>query len=77
MEALGFGTILLLVAVVLYFGLLRPVETGARILDKEMQKLEDEQTVRHDQWYVENQLDNEAIAKADASRAYYSKRRKL
>ena len=78
MEAmgLGLGTVIVLALLFIYLGLNRPIETGARMVDKELMKLEDEQTVRHDLWYVENVLDPETMAKADASRSYYNKRRK-
>ena len=79
MEVMGLslGVIIVLAVLFIYLGLNRPVETAARMADKELMKLEDEQTTRHDAWYVDNVLDEETIAKADASRAYYSKRRKV
>jgi hypothetical protein len=77
MEVLGFGTILLIVAVVIWFGLLRPVESAARMLDKEVMVLEDQQTLRHNEWYIDNLVDAEKVAAADASRAYYNKLRQV
>ena len=78
MEAmgLGLGMVIVLALLFIYLGLNRPIETGARMVDKELMKLEDEQTVRHDLWYVENVLDTETMEKADTSRSYYNKRRK-
>ena len=78
MEAMGLslGMVIVLALLFIYLGLNRPIETGARMVDKELMKLEDEQTVRHDLWYVENVLDTETMAKADTSRSYYNKRRK-
>ena len=78
MEAMGLslGMVIVLALLFIYLGLNRPIETGARMVDKELMKLEDEQTVRHDLWYVENVLDAETMAKADTSRSYYNKRRK-
>ena len=73
---LGLGMVIVLALLFIYLGLNRPIETGARMVDKELMKLEDEQTVRHDLWYVENVLDTETMAKADTSRSYYNKRRK-
>ena len=73
---LGLGMVIVLALLFVYLGLNRPIETGARMVDKELMKLEDEQTVRHDLWYVENVLDAKTIAKDDASRSYYNKRRK-
>ena len=78
MEAMGLslGMVIVLALLFIYLGLNRPIETGARMVDKELMKLEDEQTVRHDLWYVENVLDTETMTKADTSRSYYNKRRK-
>lgn len=78
MEAMGLslGMVIVLAILFIYLGLNRPIETGARMVDKELMKLEDEQTVRHDLWYVENVLDTETMALADTSRSYYNKRRK-
>ena len=47
MEVLGFGTILLLVAVVMYFGLLRPVETAAEMLTDEVAVLHAERKTQN------------------------------
>jgi hypothetical protein len=47
MEALGFGTILILVAVVMYFGLLRPVETAAEMLTDEVAVLHAERKTQN------------------------------
>jgi hypothetical protein len=79
MEAMGLslGMVIVIAVMFIYLGLNRPIETGARMVDKELMKLEDEQTTRHDAWYVENVLDEATMAKADASRSYYSKRRKV
>ena len=76
MEAmgLGLGTVIVLALLFIYLGLNRPVENAALMADKEMRKLLAEQTKRHDEWYINNVLDDEAVKKADASRAYYDKR---
>jgi hypothetical protein len=68
---------ILIIATIVYFGLLRPVESGARMLDKEVRLLEDEQTQRHDLWYNDNHINPELEAKASLSRSYYDSRRKV
>ena len=76
MEAMGLslGMVIVLALLFIYLGLNRPVENAALMADKEMRKLLSEQTKRHDEWYINNVLDDDAVAKADASRAYYEKR---
>ena len=76
MEAMGLslGMVIVLALLFIYLGLNRPVENAALMADKEMRKLLSEQTKRHDEWYINNVLDDEAVKKADASRAYYEKR---
>ena len=76
MEAMGLslGMVIVLAVLFIYLGLNRPVENAALMADKEMKKLLSEQTKRHDEWYINNVLDDDAVAKADASRAYYEKR---
>lgn len=76
MEAMGLslGMVIVLALLFIYLGLNRPVENAALMADKEMRKLLSEQTKRHDEWYINNALDDEAVKKADASRAYYDKR---
>jgi len=48
---LGFGAMALIAALVVYFGLLRPVESSAEYLDREVEHQLDKQTNRHDVWY--------------------------
>ncbi len=76
MEALGLslGMVIVLAVLFIYLGLNRPVENAALMADKEMRKLLSEQTKRHDEWYINNVLDDDAVAKADASREYYNRR---
>ena len=76
MEAMGLslGMVIVLVLLFIYLGLNRPVENAALMADKEMRKLLAEQTKRHDDWYVNNMLDEATVKKADESRAYYDKR---
>ena len=76
MEVMGLGMVIVLALLFIYLGLNRPVESAALMADKEMRKLLAEQTKRHDDWYVNNMLDEATVAKADASRAYYDKRMK-
>ena len=76
MEAMGLslGMVIVLAILFIYLGLNRPVENAALMADKEMRKLLSEQTKRHDEWYINNVLDDDAVEKADASRAYYERR---
>ena len=74
MEVMGLGMVIVLALLFIYLGLNRPVETAALMADKEMRKLLAEQTKRHDDWYVNNMLDEATVTKADESRAYYDKR---
>ena len=76
MEAMGLslGMVIVLAVLFIYLGLNRPVENAALMADKEMIKLLSEQTKRHDEWYINNALDDAAVEKADASRAYYDRR---
>ncbi len=76
MEAMGLslGMVIVLAVLFIYLGLNRPVENAALMADKEMRKLLAEQTKRHDEWYINNILDEASVAKADASREYYEKR---
>ena len=76
MEAMGLslGMVIVLAVLFIYLGLNRPVENAALMADKEMKKLLSEQTKRHDEWYINNVLDDAAVEKADASRAYYDRR---
>ena len=76
MEAMGLslGMVIVLAVLFIYLGLNRPVENAALMADKEMRKLLSEQTKRHDEWYINNILDEASVAKADASREYYEKR---
>ncbi len=73
MEAagLGLGSLIIIILVMMYYGIFGSVETVARMGNKELLKLEDEQSKRHDEWYVENQLDVDTAVKAAESRAYY------
>jgi hypothetical protein len=76
MEALGLslGMVIVLAVLFVYLGLNRPVENAALMADKEMRKLLSEQTKRHDEWYINNILDEASVEKADKSREYYEKR---
>lgn len=85
---LGFGSILLIVAVMAYYGVFGMVgkvaekatvaiETGANMGLRELIKTENEQIARHDEWYAAQQLNKEEQAKADEARKQFSARRKL
>jgi hypothetical protein len=68
---IGLGMMILFAVGFVYLGLNRPVETLARYADKECLKLEDEQTARHNEWYMTNVLKPEDLSEAAASRDYY------
>ena len=71
MLELSLGMMVVFAIGFVYLGLNRPVETLARYADKECIKLEDEQTARHNEWYIQNVLKPEDLKKATASRDYY------
>lgn len=73
MEAAGitFGTLLVIVAVMAYYGLFATLERGVKMADEELTKLANEQVQRHNEWYNENELDFEAALKAAEQRALY------
>ena len=70
------GLILVIVAVMIWYGLFNSVETGARMANKEMQKFEDEQTLRHDEFYSSVAYTEEDSTKIDSAREYFKSRRK-
>lgn len=85
---LGFGSILVIVAVMAYYGVFglvgkvaekstTAIETGANMGLRELLRIENEQIVRHDEWYADQSLNEDQQTKADASRAAFAKRRKL
>lgn len=68
---LGLGTLLVIVAIMAYYGVFSTIETGVKMADAELTKLADEQVARHNSWYNENELDLDAAIKAAEQRAYY------
>ena len=64
MEVLGLGTILVIVAVVLWFGLLRPVETAAKMLDDEAQVYAAQRKATHVATLSELEVTEESVTKA-------------
>lgn len=77
MEAAGLslGAILIIVGIMAYYGVFKSVENIVDYGNAEINKLRDEQTLRHDEWYIENELSADDAAKADSSRAYFQARR--
>ena len=73
MEAAGItlGTLLVIVAVMAYYGLFATLERGVKMADEELTKLANEQVQRHNEWYNENGLDLESAIKAAEQRALY------
>lgn len=73
MEAAGitFGTLVVIVCVMAYYGVFSTVETGIKMADAELVKLADEQVARHNAWYNENELNLDAAIRAAEQRAYY------
>lgn len=67
MEALGFGTILLLVIVVMYFGLLRPVETAAEMANDEVSVLHAERKAQNIERLNAIEIDGDKVASAKSN----------
>jgi preprotein translocase subunit YajC len=67
MEALGFGTILVLVIVVMYFGLLRPVETAAEMANDEVSVLHAERKAQNIGRLNAIEIDTDKVATAKAN----------
>ncbi len=65
----------LIAAMVIYFGLLRPVESSAEYLDREVEHQLDRQTNRHDVWYEAQAKQPDDIKTITTSRDYYASRR--
>ena len=85
---LGFGSMLLIVAVLAYYGVFglfgkvadkatMAVETASNMGIRELFKIENEQIARHDEWYAAQSLNADEQAKADEARAKFAARRKL
>ena len=70
------GLVIVIVVVMVWYGLFNSVETGARMANKEMEKFEDEQTLRHDEWYKDVTYTEEDSVKIDDARTYFKSRRK-
>jgi len=70
------GLVIVIVVVMVWYGLFNSVETGARMANKEMEKFEDEQTLRHDEWYKDVTYTEEDSVKIDDARTYFRSRRK-
>jgi len=72
------GIVVVLVAVAIWYGVLNSLETVSRMGNKELTKLEDEQTLRHDEWYKSASVAyTEDESKAiDNARTYFKSRRK-
>ena len=64
MEVLGLGTILVIVAVVVWFGLLRPVETAAKMLDDEAQVYAAQRKASHVATLAELSISDESVKSA-------------
>jgi hypothetical protein len=67
MEVLGFGTILLIVIVVMYFGLLRPVETAAEMANDEVAVLHAERKAQNISRLNAIEIDEDKVATAKAT----------
>lgn len=67
MEVLGLGTILVIVAVVVWFGLLRPVETAAKMLDDEAQVYAAHRKAKHVATLAELSLSDESVTAAQTN----------
>ena len=65
-----------LVAVV-YFGFDNSIEAGARMANRKVTRLEDEQIRENAAWYDKNHISDELMDKALASKAKYDSYRNL
>ena len=62
-----------IIVVVVWFGLLRPIETAAEAANDELTLFRHQQVRRHSEWYKDNVMTADDMKAADASREYYEK----
>lgn len=63
-EVLGLGSMLVIAAVVIWFGLLRPVETAAKMLDDEAQVYAAQRKATHIATLAELSLSDDRVTAA-------------
>ena len=63
-EVLGLGSLLVIAAVVIWFGLLRPVETAAKMLDDEAQVYAAQRKATHIATLAELSLSDDSVTAA-------------
>ena len=63
-EVLGLGSMLVIAAVVVWFGLLRPVETAAKMLDDEAQVYAAQRNATHIATLAELSLSDDSVTAA-------------
>ena len=63
-EVLGMGSMLVIAAVVIWFGLLRPVETAAKMLDDEAQVYAAQRKATHVSTLAELSVSDETVKSA-------------
>ena len=63
-EVLGVGSMLVIAAVVVWFGLLRPVETAAKMLDDEAQVYAAQRKATHIATLAELSLSDDSVTAA-------------
>lgn len=63
-EVLGLGSVLVIAAVVVWFGLLRPVETAAKMLDDEAQVYAAQRKATHIATLAELSLSDDSVTAA-------------
>lgn len=63
-EVLGLGSMLVIAAVVVWFGLLRPVETAAKMLDDEAQVYAAQRKATHIATLAELSLSDDSVTAA-------------
>lgn len=63
-EVLGLGSMLVIAAVVIWFGLLRPVETAAKMLDDEAQVYAAQRKATHIATLAELSLSDDSVTAA-------------
>ena len=73
MEIVILAVVIIVVAA--YYGLFASIETGARMGNRAMKLLEDEQILDHTKFYANVELDADAMEKAQVARKFLDSQR--
>ncbi len=66
---------IVIIVVAAYYGIFTSMETGARMGNRAMLKLEDEQIIEHTKFYAAVDLDETAMTKAAVARKFLDSQR--